>query len=101
MVPWTVTLCRIPPRDDRIPVRFFRDAGGEGDPACHGRGAAWLIEGDAPAPAGAAVARYTAPLSGAHAPGCRCCAARSSAAVALGRLFLARARGEVAPFDHV
>jgi hypothetical protein len=58
---------------------------------------ALLIEGDAPAPAGVAVARFVlAPVVAAeavHPTGCACCAPRGPAAEALGRLFLQRARG--------
>lgn len=41
-------------------------------------------------------------LSGpAHLAGCACCTSRTAAADALGRLFLQRARGEVAFFRRV
>ncbi|MBW4091979.1 MAG: hypothetical protein HIU82_12865 [Proteobacteria bacterium] len=70
---------------------------------------ALLIEGDAPAPAGVAVARFVlapvvvapvvvAPVvvaEAVHPAGCACCAPRGPAAEALGRLFLERARGGV------
>lgn len=36
-----------------------------------------------------------------HEAGCACCAARTPAAQALGRLFMQRARGEVAFFRRV
>ncbi len=76
--------------DGRIPV-VIGGAAGEGD--------AVLLEGDGALPAGTA-ARFT--LAGAgHAIGCACCMPRSDAGRALGRLFLARARGEVAAFGRV
>lgn len=78
--------------DDRIPVLLApAKAAGVGD--------AVLLEGDGALPAGAA-ARFTV-QTGMHAMGCACCVPRSDAARALGRLFLARARGEVAPFGRV
>lgn len=76
--------------DGRIPV-VIGGAAGEGD--------AVLIEGDGALPAGTA-ARFTL-AAGGHAIGCACCAPRSDAGRALGRLFLARARGEVAAFGRV
>jgi hypothetical protein len=36
-----------------------------------------------------------------HVPGCACCVGRGALAAALGRLFIARARGEVAFFHRV
>jgi len=72
-----------------------------------------LIEGDAPrdgdapvhgaAPATRpAVARFTLPVRIAtHPLGCICCAPRGPVAEALGRLFLARARGELPWFRSV
>lgn len=39
--------------------------------------------------------------SGFHVPGCACCVGRGALAAALGRLFIARARGEVAFFRRV
>ncbi|MGI3778768.1 MAG: hypothetical protein ACRYGC_15875 [Janthinobacterium lividum] len=76
--------------DGRIPV-VIGGAAGEGD--------AVLVEGDGALPAGAA-ARFTL-AAGGHAIGCACCVPRSDAGRALGRLFLARARGEVAAFARV
>ena len=38
---------------------------------------------------------------GGHVPGCACCLPRGALAAALGRLFIARARGEVAFFRAV
>jgi hypothetical protein len=85
--------------DGRIGVRFgaAEDAGPED---------ALLIEGDSPpadiaprdgdAPPGRSViARFTLPVRvPTHPLGCICCAPRGPVAEALGRLFLARARGE-------
>ena len=89
-MPWSV--------DARVPVRFGRleDASVE---------AALLVEDDAPvAPtvaAGWVVERFTVPRDAPHPVGCICCVARSPAAQALSRLFLARARGEVPMFREV
>ena len=74
--------------DGRIPV-VLGGVVGEGD--------AVLLEGDGALPPGAA-ARFSA---GGHAIGCACCIPRGEAGRALGWLFLARARGEVAPFGRV
>ena len=76
--------------DGRIAV-VLGGAAGEGD--------AVLLEGDGVLPEGAA-ARFTVEAGG-HAIGCACCVPRSDAARALARLFLARARGEVALFRRV
>ncbi len=81
--------------DARVPVVFGEI--GQADPVD-----ALLIEGDAPAPANRPVARYERGRSApSHAPGCACCGPRSAVAMALARLFLARARGEVAFFHRV
>lgn len=77
--------------DGRIPV-VIGGAAGDGD--------AVLLEGEGPLPPGAASARFTL-AGGGHAIGCACCVPRSDAGRALGRLFLARARGEVAAFGRV
>jgi hypothetical protein len=79
--------------DARIPVHFRADT------LCAPE-TALLLEGDRPAPDGAVVARFT-PGLGRHGPGCACRVARGAAGEALGRLFLARARGEVAFFRSV
>jgi len=84
----------IPPEDARLPVVF-------GTVATAGPEDALLIEGDAPALPGQTVARFTAGPLPWHAAGCACCVPRAAAAAALGRLFLARARGEVAFFRRV
>jgi len=92
--------------DGRIRVRF----GVEGDA---GPEDALLIEGEAPAAGIAprdggapadrpAIARFTLPVRvPTHPLGCICCAPRGPVAEALGRLFLARARGEVPWFRSV
>jgi hypothetical protein len=78
--------------DDRVAVHFGPAAADE----------AVLIEGDAGDACGRPVARFRlSPALAGHAPGCACCAPRDPAAQALGRLFLARARGEVAWFRSV
>lgn len=85
MTPWL---------DARIPVLVGADLR-PGDAA--------LVEQGAAAPPGvpqAAFAVESRPEDG-HLAGCACCAARTGAAVALDRLFLRRARGEVAFFGRV
>ncbi len=77
--------------DGRIPVVLGGVAG---------KGDAVLLEGEGVLPAGVAAARFMV-SAGGHAIGCACCVPRSDAARALGRLFLARARGEVAAFRRV
>lgn len=81
--------------DDRVPVRFGVAAAAAPDEAV-------LVEGDAVVPNGLPVARFrlTPGLTG-HPVGCACCTPRGPVADALGRLFLARARGEVAFFRSV
>src|SRR3954469_5256290 len=81
--------------DHRMPVRFApADAAGPDE--------ALLIEGDASAPVGRAIAWFR-PAQGlaGHPFGCACCVPRGPVAEALGRLFLARARGEVGWFGSV
>jgi hypothetical protein len=78
--------------DDRVPVHFGAAEAGE----------AVLAEGEASAPDSAPVARFRlSPARPGHAPGCACCIPRGPVAEALGRLFVARARGEVAWFRSV
>jgi hypothetical protein len=81
--------------DDRVPVRF-------GSAEAAGQDEALLVEGDVAAPSGHVMARFslTRGLIG-HPFGCACCVPRGPVAEALGRLFLARARGEVAFFRSV
>lgn len=81
--------------DDRVTVRF-------GSAAEAGPDETLLIEGDAPAPPGHVVARFRlVPGLPGHPAGCACCSPRGPVAEALGRLFLARARGEAAFFHSV
>jgi hypothetical protein len=81
--------------DDRIPVVF-------GGPADAADDDAVLIEdiGGMACPA-AGTERFTAAGRSLHLPGCACCAPRDQAAEALGRLFLARARGAAPMFRRV
>ncbi len=76
-------------RDSRVEVRFAGAAQA---------GAAALIEGAGPTAGPVAHFALTATL---HVPGCACCLPRGPVAVALGRLFLARARGDAPLFDTV
>ncbi len=72
--------------DPRIPIQST--AGTDSD--------AYLVEGDAAPPIGAYAVRFTL-TSTSHFAGCRCCAPRAAAAVALAAMFRARATG-LAPF---
>ena len=86
--------------DGRVRVRFGAagDAGPEDVLLIEATGAG---EGAAQADR-AAVARFAlATRMATHPLGCACCAPRGPVAGALGRLFLARARGEVAWFRSV
>ncbi|MBE9605481.1 hypothetical protein IAI18_11425 [Acetobacteraceae bacterium H6797] len=66
------------------------------------KGAVWLAEDGAPTPPEAAwVERFATPVPTAHPIGCACCQPRSGAAVALDRLFLARAKGSAPWFTEV
>jgi hypothetical protein len=84
-------------QDPRVTVRFGRLADA---PAS----AALLIEHAAATadqrPTSAAVAHFSLPAT-SHALGCACCLPRGPVSLALGRLFLARARGEAPLFDTV
>lgn len=73
--------------DARIPVFLATSADETAD------GVFWLLED-------AAQAAWAAPEEG-HAPGCACCIARSPVAELLGRLFRARAVGEVPFFTRL
>jgi hypothetical protein len=81
--------------DDRLAVRF-------GPASAAGPDEALLVEGEAQVSPGHPVARFSllAGLFG-HPAGCACCTPRGPVAEALGRLFLARARGKVAFFRSV
>ncbi len=100
-----------PMSDARLWVRFGPMSAATPDEAL-------LIEGDAPAPENAVVARFgmsafgfgqsppgrleCAPSGAAgHPQACACCLPRGGAALALGSLFMARARGEVGLFRAV
>ncbi|GAA5265400.1 hypothetical protein ACOSOMT5_P1825 [Acidiphilium sp. MT5] len=84
--------------DQRITIEFgeFGEFGGKlrADDAV-------LIAGDAPAPVVAAVERFSTGPARGHKRGCYCCAPRNQAALALNRLFLARARGTVPWFKRL
>jgi hypothetical protein len=78
--------------DARIQVIF-------GSAAEAGQRDALLLEGDAEAPPGAI--SFTPAQASGHTLGCACCAPRNPAGQALGRLMLARARGETPFFTRV
>ena len=81
--------------DPRIPVAFSdTDAAQTRYPAT-----LWLVEAGALPPAQAPVAFFPSGGRGGHPGACPCCQPRAGAAAALGRLFQARARGEVAFFE--
>lgn len=82
--------------DARLPLRFIAS------PAERRAEEAVITDGDATFPDAVALARFR-PARGlaAHRIGCVCCIPRGPAAEALSRLFLARARGEVAFFRGV
>lgn len=88
--------------DARIPVLLEGPMLPEGPilPEGGADATALLLESDAPAPSGWTVARFDLPRT-AHRTGCACCLPRGPVAEALGRLFLARARGEVPFFRRV
>lgn len=82
--------------DPRIPVRFIAR------PEDRQATEAALTDGTAAFPPGVAVARFRpARALAGHRLGCTCCTPRGPAAEALARLFLARARGEVAFFTGI
>lgn len=81
--------------DARIPVRFV--AQGQAHEAC-----AWLAQDGAGVPASVPVVRFSLPPSPVgHPAACSCCIPRGPVEEALGRLFLARVRGEVPFFRTV
>jgi hypothetical protein len=82
--------------DDRIPVRFTAPRPGGPAP-----GTALVVEAHALAPRGNPLVERIAPEQSGHGTACPCCAPRGALATALHRLFLKRARGEVAWFDRV
>ena len=88
--------------DARIPLVTVADEPALNAALAGGPPAAVLAEAPPPPLPAGAVALVSFDLSGPiHAIGCACCAGRSSAAVALDRLFQARVRGGCAWFDRV
>jgi hypothetical protein len=83
--------------DDRIPVSFATPAAAVAAPAT----AALVLDWATPEPAGARAVERVRPQRPAHAAACACCTPRVALAEALHRLFLRRARGDVAFFDRV
>lgn len=79
--------------DSRIPVVFGTLAEARPDDAL-------LLDVAVPAPPGRVVGRVGAAAL-LHAAGCNCCVSRDGVAQAMGALFVARARGEVAPFPRL
>lgn len=63
--------------------------------------AAVLAEEGVVAPVGAVAEHFLPGDASGHAPGCGCCGARSPAAFALDRLFLARVTGRAPFFTRV
>jgi hypothetical protein len=86
--------------DARIPVTLLPDPAALPAALAGGRPAALLAEAEAPADTGAR-ATETFTSAAAHPAACACCAGRSGAALALDRLFQARAKGTAAWFDRV
>lgn len=84
-------------QDSRLFVRFADPGESQADSAT-----ALLVEagGVIAAPGGLAVVHFALPAT-AHGFGCACCLPRGPVAVALGRLFLARVRGEAPLFQTV
>lgn len=80
--------------DARVPLRFGAVSDASPDSAL-------LIEGDVPAMSGNVAEYFGAASAAGHVAGCPCCGPRAPAAQALSRLFLARARGQVAMFRDV
>jgi hypothetical protein len=86
--------------DARIPVTLLPDPAALPVALADGRPAALVAEGAVPHHA-RAQATETFTATGAHPAACACCAGRSGAALALDRLFQARARGAARWFDRV
>lgn len=85
--------------DARIPVTLLPGAEALAGWLAQGGPAALLTDAAAPPPGPVATERFDPrPL---HRIGCVCCAGRSAAAVALDRLFQARARGRSPWFDRL
>lgn len=98
------------PVECRIPVVFGRGTDGATAGGTDGAELAWLVEAGVRMAEGVSpVATFSAPeapdaapdAARGHAAFCACCVPRGAAAAALGRLFLARARGEVAFFSRL
>lgn len=85
--------------DARIPVTIL--PGGDALAAWLGAGGPAALLTDGPAPPAGPVATERFDPRPRHRIGCACCAGRSAAAVALDRLFQARARGRSPWFDRV
>ena len=85
--------------DIRIPLTWLADPAALAAWLAAGRPAALLTDTAAPM-AGPVVTERFDPRP-RHRFGCACCAGRSAAAVALDRLFQARARGRSPWFDRV
>ena len=80
--------------DARVPVVFAAaELAGAGD--------ALLLDAGQDASAAAGVVMRLPAAAPGHRIGCACCLPRGAVAEALGRLFLARARGEVGFFRRV
>ena len=80
------------PDDGRVPIRLGQPQAGD----------IVLVEDGIGAPPGATLGSFRlAQRTPWHQPGCACCVPRTPVAEALNRLFLARARGEVAWFSAV
>lgn len=85
--------------DSRIPVTHLPSPEALADWLAQGGAAALLTDAAAEIAGPVATERFDArPL---HRFGCACCAGRSAAAMALDRLFQARARGRSPWFDRV
>lgn len=84
--------------DARIPVTLAAPGDAKG-----AQDAALLVEAGLPAPAGTWLERFDPTAHGVACadPGCVGCAPRAPAALALDRLFLARARGQAPLFRRV
>lgn len=85
--------------DPRIPVSILSDRGALASWLGAGGPAALLTDGEQPGTGFVAAERF-APRP-VHRFGCACCSGRLAAAIALGRLFQARARDPRGWFDRV
>lgn len=87
------------PADPRIPLTILPDAEALAGWLAQGGPAALLTDAAASPPGPVATERFDPRPP--HRIGCACCAGRSAAAVALDRLFQARARGRSPWFGRV